>query len=87
MNIAVLILPLSFGEENEPRFIPQKKAEVSKRQYSSKAKGSNVRDFLPVIGTVLLTSIFSRKSDYCAFAELSLVVTQKNRFRKFRGRI
>jgi hypothetical protein len=27
-------------------------AEVSKRQYSSKAKGSNVRDFLPVIGTV-----------------------------------
>ena len=29
-----------------------KKTEVSKRQYSSKAKNSNVRDFLPVIGTV-----------------------------------
>jgi hypothetical protein len=27
-----------------PRFIPQKKAEVSKRQYLSKAKSSNVRE-------------------------------------------
>jgi hypothetical protein len=32
-------------------------AEVSKRQYSSKAKGSNVRDFLPVIGTVCIAPI------------------------------
>jgi len=38
MNIAVLILLLS------ARFIRRKKAEVSKRQYSSKAKGSNVRE-------------------------------------------
>jgi hypothetical protein len=34
------------------RFIPQKKAEVSKRQYSSKAKGSNVHDFLVTKYTV-----------------------------------
>jgi hypothetical protein len=45
MNIAVLILLLSFKEQSEPRFIPfKKKAEVSKRQYSSKAKSSNVRE-------------------------------------------
>jgi hypothetical protein len=40
--------------ESQPRFIYQKKAQVSKRQYSSKAKGFNVRDFLPIIGTVLV---------------------------------
>jgi hypothetical protein len=53
MNNAVLILLLSFWELSVARFIPQNKAEVSKRHYSSKAKSSNVRDFLPVIGTVL----------------------------------
>jgi hypothetical protein len=35
------------------RFICPNQAEVSKRQYSSKANSSNVRDFLPVIGTVV----------------------------------
>ena len=35
------------------RFIRQKKAEVSKRQYSSKAKGSNVRNFVVTKNTVL----------------------------------
>ena len=36
---------LAFDEAfDEPRFIPRKKAEISKRQYSSKAKGSNVRE-------------------------------------------
>jgi hypothetical protein len=39
---------------NNRILISQKKAEVSKRQYSSKAKGSNTRDFLPVIGIVQL---------------------------------
>jgi hypothetical protein len=34
------------------RFILRNKAEVSKRQYSSKAKGSNVRDFLAAKNTV-----------------------------------
>ena len=37
---------------SDPRFIPQKKAEVSKRQYSSNAKSSNVHDFLPIKNTV-----------------------------------
>ena len=36
----------------EALFIPSEKAEVSKRQYSSKAKSSNVHDFSPIIGTV-----------------------------------
>ena len=52
MNIAVLILLLAQVRYSEPRFIALAQAEVSKRQYSSKAKSSNVRDFLPVIGTV-----------------------------------
>jgi hypothetical protein len=44
MSTAVLALLLSLGEyASEARFIPQKKAEVSKRQYSSKAKTPNVR--------------------------------------------
>jgi hypothetical protein len=30
---------------DDPRFIPRKKAEISKRQYSSKDKSSNVHDF------------------------------------------
>ena len=37
----------------EARFIPQKKAEVSKRQYSSKAKGFNIHYFASVKDTVL----------------------------------
>ena len=37
---------------SRPRFIYQKKAEVSKRQYSSKAKGFNVRDFATAKNTV-----------------------------------
>ena len=37
---------LAFDEAfDEPRFIPRKKAEISKRQYSSKDKSSNVHDF------------------------------------------
>jgi hypothetical protein len=36
----------------EPRFIRPAQAEVSKRQYSSKANGSNVRDFLAAKNTV-----------------------------------
>ena len=40
--------PLAF----EARFIYQKKAEVSKRQYSSKAKGSNICDFSTAKNTV-----------------------------------
>jgi hypothetical protein len=52
MNIAVLILLLSFGVQSVARFIRQNKAEVSKRQYSSKAKGSNVRDFFVTKSTV-----------------------------------
>jgi hypothetical protein len=50
MNIAVLILLLSFGEA---RFLRKKKAEVTKRQYSSKAKSYNVRDFVAAKSTVL----------------------------------
>jgi hypothetical protein len=42
MNTAVLILLLPFVQESEALFIAQKKAEVSKRQYSSKANSSNV---------------------------------------------
>jgi hypothetical protein len=38
---------------DEACFIPQKKAKVSKRQYSSKANGSNVRDFAAAKNTVL----------------------------------
>ena len=34
----------TFSLRYEPRFIRIKKAEVTKRQYSSKAKGSNVRE-------------------------------------------
>ena len=37
---------------DEPRFILGKKAEVSKRQYSSKAKGFNIRDFFTAKNTV-----------------------------------
>jgi hypothetical protein len=38
---------LAFDEAfDEPPFILKKKAEVSKRQYSSKDKSSNVRDFV-----------------------------------------
>jgi hypothetical protein len=48
MNIAVLILLLS--QCNKARLAllhcMREKAEVSKRQYSSKAKGSNVHDLL-----------------------------------------
>ena len=36
------------------RFIFYQKAQVSKRQCSSKAKGSNIRDCIPIIGTVQL---------------------------------
>ena len=36
-------------------FILKKKAEVSKVDYSSKAKGFKLRDFLPLIGTVTFT--------------------------------
>jgi hypothetical protein len=55
MNKTFLILLLAKAGYSEARFIPLLQAEVSKRFYSSKAmyKGScNVRDFLPVIGTV-----------------------------------
>ena len=37
----------------EPLAFNEKKAEVSKRQYSSKAKGSNVRDFPAAKNTVV----------------------------------
>jgi hypothetical protein len=36
----------------EARFICRNKAEVSKRQYSSKDKSSNVRDFAAARSTV-----------------------------------
>jgi hypothetical protein len=52
MNIAILILLLSFGKQSELSFVFQKKAEVSKRQYSSKAKSSNVHYFVPPRGAV-----------------------------------
>ena len=39
------------------RSIREKKAEVSKLQYSSKANNYNIRDFLPVVGTVTRSSI------------------------------
>jgi hypothetical protein len=40
-----ILKPLAFDEYCRfPRFIPLAQAEVSKRQYSSKAKGSNVRE-------------------------------------------
>ena len=44
MNVAFLIFLLSLSIYSEPRFIYSKKAEVSKRQYSSKANISNVRE-------------------------------------------
>ena len=53
MCFRYFIVPYLYCVFDSARFIFQKKAEVSKRQYSSKAKGSNVRDFLAAENTVL----------------------------------
>ena len=44
-----------------PRFMRKYKAEVSKRQYSSKAKGSNIRDFAVTKNTVHANRTRSKK--------------------------
>ena len=48
----------------EPRFIRIKKADVSKRQYSSKAKSSNVRDFAAAKNTVHIVKEVFKKSKF-----------------------
>ena len=52
MNTLLLILMVSNTVKIEPRFILHLKAEVSKVDYSSKAKSSNVRDFAAAKNTV-----------------------------------
>ena len=60
-----------------------KKTEVSKRQYSSKAKSFNVHYFAPLIGTVLavnLVDIYSStkfSTRTATAAVLNLVVVQR----------
>ena len=52
MNKSLLILLLSLWDKARLALSPKKKAEVSEVDYSSKAKGSNVREFFVPIGTV-----------------------------------
>ena len=56
----VLLTP---GISRTPRFIYPKKAEVSKRQYSSKSNSSNVRDIPVTKSTVPCTAVLNLSHD------------------------
>jgi hypothetical protein len=57
MNNVVLILLLS----SEPRFIRINEAKVSEWHYSSKAKGSTIRDFLAAKTCKSIVELFTSK--------------------------
>jgi hypothetical protein len=57
---------------SRPRFIAIAQAEVSKRQYSSKAKSSNIRNFVLPRGTVQLYRTTGRGVDTTAVVSTSV---------------